>query len=95
MMKKKLKIAEVAFVVAGASIFVASWIMSYWMWKTMPTRPEGDFVIPMINHGRTIYLSLIYSVLFNALFWGGLTLVACAVLIDFYKDPFNWRNLRK
>jgi hypothetical protein len=96
-MEKRLRIVELAFAIAGAGFFAASWIMNYWMWQVMPTHPDLDrgFVILMINHGRTIYLSLFYSVTHTVLFWSGLALFLCAVIIDFYKDPFNWHSLKK
>lgn len=95
-MGKKLRIAELVFAVAGGTVFFLSWIMNFWLWKAMPTQPDigRGFTIPMINHGRTIYLTPLYNIVYSTLFWGGLTLFLLAVLIDFYKDPFNWRAMR-
>jgi hypothetical protein len=91
-MIKRLRIAEVALAIVGAVSFGASWLLNYWMWQEMPRAPEGSFVVPMINHGVTIYLSRTYSTLYDVLFWGGLALFGCAILIDFYKDPFGRRG---
>ena len=57
----------------------------------MPTQPDlqSGFVIPMIAHGRILYVSSIYDLAYKMIFWGGLILFLCAVVIDFYKDPFN------
>lgn len=94
---KKLRIAEIVFAIAGAVAFGSSWLMNFWLWKAMPTKPnvEQGFTIPMINHGQTIYLTPFYSGLYDILFWGGLALFVCAVVVDFYLDPFNWRPGRK
>ena len=96
-MAKNLRLAEVAFAIAGVVLFGASWGMSFWLWKEMPTQPDAaqGFTFPMIIHGRTIYLSSAYNLFYHALFWGGLVLFFCAVLIDAYKDPFNWRTMRR
>jgi hypothetical protein len=93
-MNRKLKIAEVTFAAAGAILFAASWILNYWMWQVMPIQPDmqSGFVIPMIVHGRIVYLSSIYDFTYKVLFWGGLILFLCAVVIDIYKDPFNRRG---
>lgn len=60
----------------------------------MPIQPDfqSGFVVPMIAHGRILYLSSMYDLLYKMLFWGGLVLFLGAVIIDFYKDPFNRRN---
>jgi hypothetical protein len=93
-MNRKLKIAEVTFAAAGAILFAASWILNYWMWQVMPIQPDmqSGFVTPMIVHGRIVYLSSIYDFTYKVLFWGGLILFLCAVVIDIYKDPFNRRG---
>jgi hypothetical protein len=93
-MNRKLKIAEVTFAAAGAVSFAASWTLNYWLWQVMPTQPDipKGFVIPMVAHGRILYLSSTYDLIYKGLFWGGLLLFLCAVLIDFYKDPFNRRR---
>jgi len=92
-----MKILELILAISGASAFCLSWMLSLWFWKTMPTQPDagGGFVIPMINHGRTIYISEIYSIAYYVLFWGGIGVLFAAVLIDFYKDPFGWRAMKK
>jgi hypothetical protein len=89
-----MKIVEVALAAVGALLFAASWILNYWMWQVMPIRPDlqSGFVIPMIAHGRILYVSSIYDLTYKVLFWGGLILFLCAVVIDFYKDPFNRRS---
>jgi hypothetical protein len=96
-MREKLRVAEMAFAIAGVASFSTSWIMSYWLESAMPTRPDVElrFRIPMIIHGRTIYLSSFYDGLYNTLFWGGLALFVCAVLIDFYGDPFSSRTRKQ
>ena len=57
----------------------------------MPIQPDlqSGYVFPIITNGKTLYLSLIYYVAYRTLFWGGLILFLCAVIIDFYKDLFN------
>ncbi len=93
----KVRILELVLAIIGAITFASSWILSMWLWKAMPIQPDSvrGFIIPMIIHGRTIYLNTSFDTMHKSLFWGGLALFAIAVLIDFYKDPFNWRGLRK
>jgi hypothetical protein len=89
-----MKFVEVIFATAGALLFAASWVLNYWMWQVMPIQPDlqTGFVIPMIAHGRILYVSLVYDLTSKTFFWGGLILFLCAVVIDFYKDPFNRRS---
>ena len=92
-MEKKLRVIEMACAIAGCTFYSLTWIMSFWLWKAMPIHPdiEQNFAIPMIIHGRTIYLSNFYNNVYNTLLWGGGMLFFVAALIDFYKDPFNRR----
>ncbi len=96
-MGKNLRVSEVAFATAGVVFFGASWVMSFWLRKEMPTQPDvvRGFTFPMIIHGRTIYLSSAYNIFYHAIILGGIVLFFCAVLIDAYKDPFNWRTMRR
>jgi hypothetical protein len=67
-----LRTAEIVLAIAGATAFALSWVMNFWLWKTMPILPdvERGFAIPMINHGQTVYLTLFYDISYNGLFWG-------------------------
>jgi|SRR5271154_7497978 len=96
-MDQKWKFAEVALAMAGVAVFGSGWLMGFWLWKAMPTQPIVDqgFTIPTIIHGQTIYLTSLIALTYNYLFWGGFALFFGAVLIDFYKDPFNWRGIRR
>jgi hypothetical protein len=90
-MRKALRAAELALAFGGALSFAASWLMRFWMDRVMPTHPDPQtgFVIPMISHGQTIYISWAYDFAFTLLAWVGATLFLAAVIIDFYKDPFD------
>ena len=92
-----MKIMELIFAIGGAVAFGGSCVLNLWLWKAMPTQPDTvrGFIIQMINHGRTIYLNAFFYTIYRCLFWGGLALFLIAALIDFYKDPFNWRGMRR
>ena len=92
-----MKIIELTLALAGIAAYCLSWALSFWLWKAMPTQPDSiaGFTVPMIIHGRTIYLNTLFNVIYNSLFWGGLALFFIAVLIDSYKDPYNWRSNSK
>ena len=91
-MKKTFKIAEAISAFIAVIAFYAGWLLSMWMSVNLPTIPTGDFVIPMIIHGKTIYLSPTYNAAHKLLFWGSMVLFGCAACIDFYKDPFERRR---
>ena len=93
-MKKHIKIIESALAVFSVFLFSMSWLMSYWLWQEMPMREnvESGYTIEEVIHGRTVYLNSIYDIIYITLFWGGPLLFFCAVLIDFYKDPFDRRG---
>lgn len=63
----------------------------------MPTHPdvERGFTFSIIIHGQTVYFSSYYDTAYKALFWGAPTLFAPAMVIDFYKEPFNQRGTRR
>jgi hypothetical protein len=48
--------------------------------------------VPLIVHGRTVYLSQFHAAADSIAMWGGLALFFVAGLIDFYKDPYQWRR---
>jgi len=83
---------EVWLAIFAVLSFLAAWTLSFWLREAMPQRPEADFVVPMIIHGRTIYVTWSLNALFHVPFWGSFAMFAGAVLIDFYKDPFNRRS---
>jgi hypothetical protein len=93
-MEKTLRFVEVVLTIVGGTAFLSSWVMNFLLWQSMPVRPnpEEGFALPMIVHGRTVYLSTLYYILYYSMFWGGLALFFCAALIDFYKDPFKRRG---
>lgn len=90
-MDKILRVTEIVLLNLAFWTFGCSWVMSFWLWKTMPTQPEisQDFTIPMIIHGTTIYLSHFYDTVYKSLFWGSFVMFLSGTLIDFYKDPFH------
>ncbi len=96
-MGKRLRVVEMACVIAGFVLFGTSWVMSFWLWRAMPTQADvaGGFIVPMITHGRTVYLTRFCDIVNHALFGGGLALFFCAVLIDARKNPFNRRTMRR
>ena len=50
--------------------------------------------MPLIVHGRTVYLPQTYSVLHSASYWAIGIFITVAAVIDFRKDPFEWRGER-
>jgi hypothetical protein len=95
--KKKSRIAEqllstTGFVAISLYIFIGTWI-----WMAMPTSPDiarGN-TIPRIVGGTTVYITPFYNDLLIIVPRVGFVLVLCAGLIDFHKDPFDWRWKRK
>jgi hypothetical protein len=87
----KAQFAELFFAAIGAAAFVSSWVMNFWLWKSMSTRPDvvHGFTVPMIIHGQTIYTTNLYDLIYKLLFLGGLGVFLYAVIVDFHKDPFN------
>ena len=95
--RKSWRILEQLLGMGGAAIWCVSVLLSFWFWHSMPTSPneEGGFVIPMINHGRTVYLTATFEYLYEACFWGGMLMFFSAAVIDLHKNPFGWQRTRK
>ena len=92
---KRWRVTEIAFAWMGATSFLTGWFLRFWLLSEMPTQPVGNFTIASSIDGRTIYVSRLIDVFQGGLLWGGLGLFALAVLIDAFKDPFNWRGSRR
>jgi hypothetical protein len=45
---------------------------------------------PYDNTQADYIYSNFYDLIYKLLFFGGLGVSLCAVIIDFHKDPFNW-----
>jgi hypothetical protein len=62
---------------------------SFWFEGAMPTAPDPvqGYIIPIIIHGRTVYLPSLYQTLRTVALVLGLMLVCVAAVIDYRKDP--------
>ena len=67
------------------SILWFGWfVLDVHMVRSRPQSPDvkGQFVIPQTEHGGTIYLSKIDSILLNGLFWGAVASLAGLGLLN-------------
>ena len=96
MTEMRWRVLEQFLGIGGATIWFASVLLSFWFWHSMPISPneESGFVIPVINHGRTVYLNTVFEYLYEACFWGGMLLFLSAAVIDVRRNPFRWRRTR-
>jgi hypothetical protein len=74
--------------------FAFNWMLSFWLWKEMPRLPDPltGYTIAIVMKGVTVYLNPTYWFVFYGSFWGSMLAFFGAVLIDFYKNPFQWRR---
>jgi hypothetical protein len=91
---KRWRVVEMTLAWIGAASFLTGWLLSFWLRSEMPTHSVGDFAIPTMINGRTVYVSQLLDIAHSVLLWGGLSVFALAALVDTYKDPFRWRRPR-
>jgi hypothetical protein len=79
---------------AALCAFGCFWCVRLWLWANAPRLPEdaAGITMPLQGGGAIFYVTYNLDWVLTALIWFSAVAFGCAVLIDFYVDPFHRRD---
>jgi hypothetical protein len=88
---------EKAFSLTAFWSFAIFWALKLWFWTNAPRTqdPSIGAEVPIHGNGSVFYITQGQDVLITVLLSVSIATFGCAVVIDAYFDPFEWRKRQR